>query len=137
MKIDLYLPEKLNNKLIAKLERLDELEALSTGTGSLASDGPRVRTSSRSEGGFENIIVKKAELERNIAALRERKDKASADILKVAERLPERQEELLIYRHVLLMPILWMAERYGRSYRTIQRWLKEARKAFNDEAAKI
>lgn len=137
MKIDLYLPEKLNRKLIIKISRLCELEALATSTGGLMKDGPKVKAAPRSEGGFENIIIKKAELEKNITSLRVRKDAAEKDIEEILRKLPDSQAHLLYQRHIALMSILGIAEYYGRSYRTIQRWLKGARRAFNDAASEI
>lgn len=133
IKIDLYLPEKLNMRIMKKLERIDELEALAQSFGSLSSFGPRVKTSERYDGGFENTVVKIVECKTALNGLRVQKELAEAEICEVLARLPEKSRDVLFKRHIELQGILEIAEHYGRSYRTIQRWLAEARKEFNRE----
>ena len=131
--IDLYLPEKLQRRIVEKYERCEELDARATGYGSPSEFKERVRTSSPQDGGFEMLILRKVVIEKEIAALQDKQRDALKAILDVAGTMQdENLSHLIIRRHVDLWPNKWIAEEQERTVRTIQRRLIDARKMFRE-----
>ena len=92
--IDLYLPEKLQRRIVEKYERCEELDARATGYGSPSEFKERVRTSSPQDGGFEMLILRKVVIEKEIAALQDKQRDALKAILDVAGTMQDENAEL-------------------------------------------
>lgn len=136
MRIDLYLPEKLQQKIEARWETVRELDAKATAIGSTSSFSEKVLSSPKPGAPFEEAVLKKAKIEEEIASLDERQAKAELDILRVCWQLEPEDADIIRMRHIDLMKILDIAAFLEVSYRTVQRRLKKARRAFNEAVTK-
>lgn len=136
MRIDLYLPEKLQQKIEAKWESVRELDAKATAIGSTSSFTEKVLTSPKPGAPFEEAVLKKAKLEEEIERLSERQAEAEMAILRVCWQLEPDDADILRMRHIDLLKVLDIAHFQEVSYRTVQRRLKKARRAFNEAVTK-
>ena len=134
MTVDLYLPERLQSRIDAKWERVHELDDEATAIGSPSVLSEKVLSSPKPGAPFEELVLKKTRLEAEIERLHERMADAELDIIRVCWLLSPEDADIIRYRHIDLMEILDIASFMGVSYRTVQRRLKKARKAFNEAA---
>lgn len=136
MRIDLYLPEKLQQRIDQKRRRLSELEAEKTAIGS-PSLGERVVSSPPQGARFEEIIFREQVVEKEVRTLMLRKTEAVKAILQIAWQLPFDEQDLIVMRYINLKQILEIADHYSVSYRTVQRRLKKAKKHFREAQDEI
>lgn len=137
MRIDLYLPEKLQQKVDAKWELVHELDERATAIGSTSVFGEKVLSSPKPGAPFEEIIMKKTKLEAEISRLDFRIAEAELEIMRVCWQLETDDADIIKMRHIDLLSILDIARFQEVSYRTVQRRLKKARRAFNEAADEI
>lgn len=132
MKIDLYLPERLQQRIDSKRQRLEELEAESTAIGSLAVTDEKVMSSPSGGARFEEVLFRKMVVEKEIQQLLLKKTEVVENILKVAWQLPFDEQDLIIMRYINLRLITDIADTLSVSYRTVQRRLKTAKQHFQE-----
>ena len=132
MRIDLYLPERLQQRIDSKRQRLEELEAESTAIGSLAVTDEKVMSSPPGGARFEEVLFRKMVIEKEIQQLLLKKTEVVEEILKVAWQLPFNEQDLIIMRYINLRLITDIADTLSVSYRTVQRRLKTAKQHFQE-----
>lgn len=132
MKIDLYLPERLQQRIDSKRQRLEELEAESTAIGSLAVTDEKVMSSPPGGARFEEVLFRKMVVEKEIQQLLLKKTEVVEEILKVAWQLSFDEQDLIIMRYINLRLITDIADTLSVSYRTVQRRLKTAKQHFHE-----
>ena len=136
MRIDLYLPEKLQQRIDQKQRKWKELEAEKTATGS-PGFGEKVVSSPPEGARFEEIVFRQQVVEKEIRTLVLRKSEAVKAILQIAWQLPFDEQDLIIMRYINLEQILPISEHFSVSYRTIQRRLKKAKRDFREAQDEI
>lgn len=137
MKIDLYLPEKLQQRIDQKMRRLEELKEEATAIGSPSMLGEKVMSSPPQGARFEEVIFRQQRIEKELHDLTVRKSDVTKEILKVAWQLPFDEQDLIIMRYINLQQILPIAEHFQVSYRTVQRRLKKAKQHFREAEDEI
>lgn len=132
MKIDLYLPERLQQRIDSKRQRLVELHEEAFGIGSPSDIKVKVITSPPQGAGYEEILFKIDIIERQLDALLKKHFEISNKIMRTAWQLSDEDHDLIMDRYIRLMTVTDIAEKMGVSYRTVQRKLKEAKKNYEN-----
>lgn len=111
----------INLRIEAQLKQIDELKDLATSTGSFSYSADKVIVSLPLGAGFENKVIKIADLEKDIQEDIKRLRLMRKRIVKLLKELPERDRTIMTLRYLDHMKWQEVAEIMGYEEITVKK----------------